>query len=163
MIDFEAKMTEAYKKAIFGYLKERIKEDDYLAVAVQRPNKTIEGVIAYIKHEAKKQAKNGVACIPDEEVYGWAVHYIMEKELDYEPKGKKTDAGRDTESEDLSTDEDNERTELAEKGTAAGKTVSEKGKASNGDKKPEVKKEEPKTLEQQMQEFYAESELFRGL
>ena len=160
MINLEVQMNEAYKKAIFGYLKERIPEDDYLAVAIQNPNKSIEGVIAYIKHESKKQAKDGVACIPDEEVFGWAVHYIMEKSLDYEPKGKAGNTNSEVEPEDITADEGNECGELEEKREPVSKAKPEKRNTAVRTQKAEPVK---KSIEEQLNDFYSESELFRGL
>lgn len=53
-----------------------------------KEGKSLDGVLAYVKSEARKQQKDGVAVIPDDEVYGWAVHYILEDSLDFEPKAK---------------------------------------------------------------------------
>lgn len=83
------KLKEAYKKSIAKYLNERIKTDEYLAEAIKKPGKTLDGVLKYVKEEARKQAQNGVACIPDEEVYEWAVHYILEDFIDMEAKTEK--------------------------------------------------------------------------
>ena len=38
----------------------------------------------YIKSEARKQAKNGCACIEDNQVYEWAVHYYDEDDIKVE-------------------------------------------------------------------------------
>lgn len=37
--------------------------------------KSLEQMISFIKSEAEKQAKDGMAMIEDEVVYGWAIHY----------------------------------------------------------------------------------------
>ncbi len=83
------KLKEAYKKSIAKYLNERIKTDEYLAEAIKKPGKTLDGVLKYVKEEARKQAQGNVACIPDEEVYEWAVHYILEDSIDMEAKIEK--------------------------------------------------------------------------
>ena len=88
MLDLEVQAKEAYKNVILKYLKERVKEDTNLAEACKKPNKTLEGVVNYVIAQAKKQAKNQVAVIPDEEVYNWVVHYIQEDELNNEPNTK---------------------------------------------------------------------------
>ena len=44
--------------------------------------KSLSQMISYIRSEAKKQAKNGVAMIEDEVVYGWAIHYFDETNID---------------------------------------------------------------------------------
>lgn len=46
--------------------------------------KSLKQMVEFIKNEAKKQAKDGMAWIEDEVVFGWAIHYFDEsnKELD---------------------------------------------------------------------------------
>lgn len=90
MVNLEDKLDQEYKKRIADYLAERCKTDNCLALACMKDNKSLDGVIAYVKSEARKQAQDGVACIPDEEVFGWAVHYILEDSLSssFEPKPK---------------------------------------------------------------------------
>ncbi len=111
MTDIETAYKEAYKKAIAAYLKERIKTDTTLAEACKKENKSMDGLLKYVTDEARKQAKNNVACIPDEEVYGWAVHYLLEDSIDCEPKNKKSnspDADEADETEEQA--EENEAT-----------------------------------------------------
>ena len=169
MVELTAEQEKAlkyqYKKSIFNYLKSRIETDIDLAEAIKKPNKSIDGVINYIKAEAKKKAEGNVAVIPDEEVYGWSVHYILEDELDYE-KGEKNDRGSkvtaetgSAELEDQCCSEDGDSAELGEERKAAGKTKPEKKRVDAPVKEPE----KVKTLQEEMDEFYAESELFRGL
>lgn len=87
MVDMNLEiLKETYKKSIAGYLAARCEKDTTLAEAVKKPGKTLDGVIAYVVSEAKKQAQNNVAIIPDEEVFNWAVHYILEDSLNFEPK-----------------------------------------------------------------------------
>ena len=82
---------DTLRKAIVEYLKERSFEDDTLDEALRKPNKTINGVIKYVTQEARKQAVKNCAVIEDEEVYGWAVHYILEDSVDCEETKKKVD------------------------------------------------------------------------
>ena len=42
---------------------------------------SIAGCMKYIMSEARKQAQNNQACIADDEVFGWAVHYFEEDEI----------------------------------------------------------------------------------
>ena len=84
MIDVMEEAKQAYRKAIISYLQNRCKTDTYLAEACKKENKTLAGLVSYIVEEARKQAENNVACIPDEEVYEWAVHYILEDSLNCE-------------------------------------------------------------------------------
>ncbi len=37
--------------------------------------KSLKQMISFIKNEAQKQAKDGMAIIKDEIVFGWAIHY----------------------------------------------------------------------------------------
>lgn len=85
MVDLNyEKLKETYKKMIAKHLAERCQTDTYLAEAIQKPGKTLDGVIEYVKSQARKKAVGNVACIPDDEVYSWAVHYILEDSLDNE-------------------------------------------------------------------------------
>ena len=43
-----------------------------------KSEKSIAGCMNYIMSEARKQAQGNQACIPDDEVFGWAVHYFEE-------------------------------------------------------------------------------------
>ena len=83
------KLKETYKKMIAKHLAERCQTDVYLAEAINKPGKTLDGVIEYVKSQARKKAVGNVACIPDEEVYEWAVHYILEDSIDMEAKTEK--------------------------------------------------------------------------
>lgn len=84
MIEYEKKYDLAYKQAIVMYLRQRCAEDAALLEACKKENKSLDGIVRYIKQEAQKQSKNGMACIPDATVYEWAVHYILEDSIDCE-------------------------------------------------------------------------------
>ncbi len=47
-----------------------------------KPDKSVDEMWRYITDQARKQSKNGSACIEDEVVYGWAVHYFDETNED---------------------------------------------------------------------------------
>lgn len=70
----ESKDTE-YKKLIVAHLIKRVKEDSGLGDDVAKDGKTLDGCIAYIRDQAKKQASGGVAVIEDAKVYEWAEDY----------------------------------------------------------------------------------------
>ena len=56
-----------------------------------KSEKSIAGCMKYIMSEARKQAQNNQACIADDEVFGWAVHYFEEdkiKEPSKAPQGE---------------------------------------------------------------------------
>ena len=70
----------AVKQAIKSYLDNRAKTDELFAVAYAKPNKNIDECFNYIVGEAKKQGGNAVY-VPDEVVFGWAVHYYDEDDI----------------------------------------------------------------------------------
>ena len=60
---------------------ERIAEfakDQSLAEAYRAKKRTLEEVIDYIVGEARKMAVGSRAVVRDEEVYGWAIHYVQD-------------------------------------------------------------------------------------
>ena len=67
-------------KKVCAYLKTR--ED--IKLNLEKENKSIDEMWEYIKSEARKQAKNGCACIEDNQVYEWAVHYYDEDDIKVE-------------------------------------------------------------------------------
>ena len=75
---------EPLKWSIIDELESRCKDDPFLAEACKKQNKTLDGVIKYVTQEARKQAVKNCAVIEDEEVYEWAVHYILEDSIDCE-------------------------------------------------------------------------------
>lgn len=85
----ESKDT-GYKKLIVAHLIKRIKEDSGLGDDVARDGKTLDGCIAYIRDQAKKQASNGVAVIEDARVYEWAEDYYRSDVVDPKPAAKPT-------------------------------------------------------------------------
>ena len=86
MIEYEKKYDLAYKQAIVMYLRQRCAEDAALLEACKKENKSLDGIVRYIKQEAQKQSKDGMACVPDATVYEWAVHYILEDSINCENK-----------------------------------------------------------------------------
>lgn len=69
----------AVKQAIKTYLDNRAKTDELFAVAYAKPNKNIDECFNYILGEAKKQGN--AVYLPDEVVFGWAVHYYDEDDI----------------------------------------------------------------------------------
>ena len=74
-----SKSMNAVKQAIQSYLDNRAKTDELFAVAYAKPNKNIDECFNYILGEAKKQGN--AVYIPDEVVFGWAVHYYDEDDI----------------------------------------------------------------------------------
>ena len=67
---------------IKNYLDARAKDDPQFAVCYAKENKNIKDCYAYIISEARKQATGNVCCMSDDEVFGLAVHYYDEDNLD---------------------------------------------------------------------------------
>ena len=70
---------DSTKKLILEHLEENA--SDTLVEKINSSDKTMDGCFSFIREQARKQAKNGVACIRDEEVFGWAVHYFEEDDI----------------------------------------------------------------------------------
>ena len=69
--------NKQFKEVIKAYLDKRAQEDELFAKAYAKPQKCIEACCKYIISMARKLG-NAVA-VPDEVVYGWAVHYYDEE------------------------------------------------------------------------------------
>lgn len=70
------------KTAIKNYLDNRAKTDELFAAKYANPKKSIDECCKYITGEAYAMAKDGTAVISDEEVYGMAVHYYDEENIE---------------------------------------------------------------------------------
>lgn len=77
------KGTENFKRTIQAYLEERAKVDDLFAKSYAKPNKNIDECITYILNEVQRSGCNG---FDDDEIYGMAVHYYDEDNLDASKK-----------------------------------------------------------------------------
>lgn len=75
------KLDKKYAQAIASYLLTRIETDECLKEKIEVTSKTLIGCIDYCKNEAREQAEDGCAMIPDDEVYEWAVHYFLEDSI----------------------------------------------------------------------------------
>nr|DAI40350.1 MAG TPA: PcfK-like protein [Caudoviricetes sp.] len=73
------KGTENFKRTIQAYLEERAKVDDLFAKSYAKPNKSIDECITYILNEVQRSGCNG---FEDNEIFGMAVHYYDEDNLD---------------------------------------------------------------------------------
>ena len=73
------KGTQAFQDTIAQYLMARAENDPLVAVKLANPSKTMEQCCAYIIGEVKKSGCNGFA---DEEIFGWAMHYWDEPEIE---------------------------------------------------------------------------------
>lgn len=85
-------LDKQYKRMIAQALRKRMDEDPLFKAKCDSSMKTLDGVLSYVKDEARKQSEGGCAVIADEEVYQWAVHYVIEDSLDCEPNTTKKKA-----------------------------------------------------------------------
>ncbi|MBR4886795.1 MAG: DNA (cytosine-5-)-methyltransferase [Muribaculaceae bacterium] len=74
-----SKEMNAVKQAIKSYLDNRAKTDELFAVAYAKPHKNIDECFNYILGEARKQGN--AVYLPDDVVFGWAVHYYDEDDI----------------------------------------------------------------------------------
>ena len=72
------KQDKKHAQVIANYLIKRIESDQCLKEKIENTDKTLKGCIDYCKSEARKQAEDGCAMIPDDQVYEWAVHFFLE-------------------------------------------------------------------------------------
>lgn len=75
-----AKEEEGIKPIILAYLEDRAKNDELFAVAYAKENKNIDECIDFIFSEAHKLGN--AVCVSDAEVFGWAVHYYDEDDIE---------------------------------------------------------------------------------
>jgi hypothetical protein len=75
------------EQRIFDYLEKNASEA--LAEKINTGKKTLSGAIAYATAQAKKTAGgSSSACVDDETVFGWIIHFFEEDEV-AEPKPAK--------------------------------------------------------------------------
>ena len=71
------------EKIILQYLENNVSE--VLAEKINSGTKTLADCWKFITECARKQAKNGCACIQDDVVFGWAIHFFEEDSIKPEP------------------------------------------------------------------------------
>lgn len=75
----ENKGTMAFADTIRHYLEKRAENDVLFAVKFANPSKSVEDCVTYIINEVKKSGCNGFT---DDEIFGKAVHYFEENEIE---------------------------------------------------------------------------------
>ncbi len=75
----ENKGTMAFADTIRHYLEKRAKNDALFAVKFANPSKSVEDCVTYIINEVKKSGCNGFT---DDEIFGWAMHFWEEPEIE---------------------------------------------------------------------------------
>lgn len=73
------KGTQAFQDTIAQYLMARAENDPLVAVKLANPSKTMEQCCAYIIGEVKK---SGCCGFTDDEIFGWAMHFWDEPEIE---------------------------------------------------------------------------------
>ena len=86
MAKLNLKAEDAGQERVLEYLEENA--SDQLVEKINGGTKTMAGCWNYITNRARGLAKNKCAVVEDAEVYGWAVHYFEEEELNNELTGK---------------------------------------------------------------------------
>lgn len=75
----ENKGTQAFNETIKSYLEERAENDALFAVKFANPSKSVEDCVTYILNQVRKSGCNGFT---DAEVYGMAIHFYEENEIE---------------------------------------------------------------------------------
>lgn len=81
MVNINLKPNEKnpYEGLVLTYLKEFA--SPALAKRINEGNKTLGQCWNYVMSEARKEAHNGCACIKDDTVYCWIIHFFEEDEI----------------------------------------------------------------------------------
>lgn len=75
----ENRGTRAFNDTIKAYLEKRADNDALFAIRFANPSKSVEDCVTYILNQVKK---SGCCGFTDAEVYGMAVHYWEENEIE---------------------------------------------------------------------------------
>lgn len=79
------KANNPTEKIILDYFEKNASED--LKKRAEKENKTIAGALRYASEQAQKQKVGNCACVADEIVFGWIMHYFEdESATKYESK-----------------------------------------------------------------------------
>ena len=73
------KGTDHFKRTIQMYLEQRAEEDALFAKSYRNPAKNIDDCVTYILNYVQKSGCNGFT---DGEIYGQAIHYYEENEIE---------------------------------------------------------------------------------
>ena len=73
------KGTDHFKRTIQAYLEQRASEDELFAKNYRNPAKNIDDCVTYILNYVQKSGCNGFT---DGEIFGQAVHYYDENEIE---------------------------------------------------------------------------------
>lgn len=127
------------QERIKDYLDERARQDELFAKSYAKSNKNIDECYEYIVSEARKQCKDSDSiCISDDVVYGWAVHYYDEDDIN---------VGKSTESKESKELSDADKKKIVEE--ARKKAYQANKKSSEANKKSaDANKRKPAKIQQ---------------
>lgn len=91
--------NNANEQRVLDYLEANA--SDVFAEKINGGKKTLKGFFAYARGEAQELAVNGCACVEDQTVFGWAIHYFEEDEIK-EPTAAKKPAKKATKAAETS-------------------------------------------------------------
>ena len=75
----ENKGTQAFNETIKTYLEERAENDALFAVKYANPSKSVDDCVTYILNSVRK---SGCCGFTNDEIFGLAVHYYEENEIE---------------------------------------------------------------------------------
>lgn len=75
----ENKGTRAFNETIKAYLEEKAETDALFAVKFANPSKSVDECVTYILNSVQK---SGCCGFTDDEVFGMAIHYYEENEIE---------------------------------------------------------------------------------
>ena len=85
-MDLGLKAENNAQKIVLDYLEANVSE--VLAEKIKTGDKTLGQCWTYIVKQAQKQKQGNCACIPDIEVFGWAIHFFEEDSITEEETKK---------------------------------------------------------------------------
>ena len=77
--------NQTFKTAVKSYLDGRAQQDEQFAAAYAKPGKSLDECCQYIMGEARKRGT--AVAMTDDEVFGLAVHYYDEDDIEVRPAG----------------------------------------------------------------------------
>ena len=115
------------KERIKDYLDERASKDELFAKSYAKTNKNIDECYDYIVGEARKQCKDSDSiCISDDVVYGWAVHYYDEDNINVGRSKESTESKEISKATKMASNANKKASESKKKSADAKKCKSSK-------------------------------------
>lgn len=84
------KTEDKSTQRVVDYLVNHCEKEPSFKDKILNDKKSLSGCWEYIKSKARKDAVGVCAVIDDNVVFGWALHYFDEEELDWKEKPKET-------------------------------------------------------------------------